>query len=122
MLSKANLKVKLGEEGEDLAAMYLRNLGFSIQERRFRSRFGEIDIVARKKGEYFFVEVKTRRNSDHGEAIEQLPFYRVERLKKMALFYATKKRLLEKNLHISLLGIDLSHGNPEICFIKDIID
>lgn len=121
MLSRANLKVKLGEEGEDLAATYLRNLGFSIQERRFRSRFGEIDIVARKKKEFFFIEVKTRKNLEWGAPVESMPYFRVERLKKMALFYAVKKKIADKNLHLSLLGIDLSNPEPKIEFIQDIL-
>ena len=122
MLKKVNWNVTLGKEGEDLAGDYLTANGFRILEERFRTRFGEIDIIASKQGEFFFVEVKTRSDRRRGKPIEQFPFYRVERLKKMALFYAARKRLLEKNLHLSLLGIDLSQGAPEISFIKDIVE
>jgi len=111
---------KLGRRGEDLAVQYLEAQGYRIRERNFRTRLGEIDIVARKGREYFFVEVKTRKNLDHGSPLEAFPFYRVQRLKKMALLYATRKRLMERNLHLSLLGIDLSEENPGITFVKDI--
>jgi len=122
MEKKVKTNQKMGREGEDLAIGYLTAGGFKPLERNFRTRFGEIDIVATKAKEYFFIEVKTRENVDFGEPIESLPFYRVERLKKMATYYAMKKRIVDKNLHISLLGIDLSHGTSKICFIKDIVE
>ena len=48
-----------GREGEDYAARYLEGLGYDILARRFRSAFGEVDIVARKGDSLAFVEVKT---------------------------------------------------------------
>lgn len=112
----------LGREGEGLAAQYLQAKGFAILETNFRTRHGEIDMVASKGGGTYFVEVKTRLSNDFGHPLESLPFYRVERLKKMAQIYALKHRLLEKSLHISLLGIDASLPTPQITFLPDIVD
>ncbi len=63
-MTKARLK--LGGEGEDAAARFLRKLGAKILERNFRSPVGEIDIIARHKNELLFVEVKTRRSEQFG--------------------------------------------------------
>jgi putative endonuclease len=52
---------KIGEIGEEKACMFLVKQGFSIVERNISNKFGEIDIVAKKKGEYYFFEVKTGR-------------------------------------------------------------
>ncbi|MBP5618294.1 MAG: YraN family protein, partial [Clostridia bacterium] len=49
-----------GERGEKLAARYLRRKGYRILERNFQTRFGEIDLIARKGDQLVFVEVKTR--------------------------------------------------------------
>lgn len=119
---KVKSNQETGQAGESLAVGYLAEAGFKPLERNFRTRFGEIDIVATKGKDYFFIEVKTRESLDFGEPIESLPFYRVERLKKMATYYVMKKRISDKNLHLSLLGIDLSHGVPEFCFIRDIVE
>ena len=128
MLSKWPLNVKtkqtnqaLGRAGEELALNHLKRLGFKIKECNFRTRFGEIDIVATKSQEYYFVEVKTRNGSDYGNPIESFPFYRVERLKKMVMTYATRHRLTEKMLHVSLLGIDCAGPEPKITFLPDIV-
>ena len=48
-----------GKKGEERAARYLEGLGYDILARRFRSRAGEVDIVARKGEDLVFVEVKT---------------------------------------------------------------
>jgi putative endonuclease len=53
----------LGSRGEELAAAHLQATGYRILERNFRSRGGEVDIVARDRdGTIVFVEVKTRSN------------------------------------------------------------
>lgn len=49
-----------GERGEKLAARLLRRKGYRILERNFQTRFGEIDLIARKGDQLVFVEVKTR--------------------------------------------------------------
>ena len=54
----------LGERGENVAAKYLRNQGYKILERNFRTAVGEVDIIARDKKTLVFVEVKTRAYDD----------------------------------------------------------
>lgn len=49
---------KTGELGENLAFSYLKNNGFSIIERNFNNKFGEIDIIGKKNGKIYFFEVK----------------------------------------------------------------
>lgn len=50
---------KTGELGENLAVSYLKDSGFSIIDRNFNNKFGEIDIVAKKGSTTYFFEVKT---------------------------------------------------------------
>jgi len=51
-----------GAEGEELAAAYLSRNGWTVRERNFRSRGGEIDIIAEKDGTVAFIEVKAWRS------------------------------------------------------------
>jgi putative endonuclease len=51
----------LGELGERLACEHLERLGFRIVDRNYRTRWGEIDVVACDEGTIVFCEVKTRR-------------------------------------------------------------
>jgi putative endonuclease len=52
---------RLGRTGEQLAAEHLLRLGYEIVERNYRTRWGELDIVARCGTTLAFCEVKTRR-------------------------------------------------------------
>lgn len=61
---------ELGSWGEEQAAAYLRRRGYTILERNFRCRTGEIDIIAKRRGYVIFAEVKLRKNADFAEARE----------------------------------------------------
>lgn len=50
----------IGKWGEDQACAFLIRHGFFVKERNFYSTVGELDIIAQKGGDYYFVEVKTR--------------------------------------------------------------
>lgn len=52
-------KRKIGDIGEDIACRFLMKQGFSIIERNYLKRWGEIDIVAQKDSTTYFFEVKT---------------------------------------------------------------
>ena len=55
-----------GVEGEERACRLLRDLGYLIVARNWRSRFGEIDVIAREGATVVFVEVKTRSGQAYG--------------------------------------------------------
>lgn len=63
-------KQSTGKLGEALAAQYLMSNGYDIIERRYRSRHGEIDIIAKQSDVLCFVEVKTRSNASFGSPAE----------------------------------------------------
>ena len=63
---------RLGRAGEDVAAEHLRSLGYQITARNFRTRGGEIDLVAVRGGDALLVEVKTRAGTSHGLPIEAI--------------------------------------------------
>jgi putative endonuclease len=56
----------LGQEGEERAAQFLVQKGYRILERNYRTRSGEIDLIALHKDEVVFVEVKTRTSDAFG--------------------------------------------------------
>jgi putative endonuclease len=80
----------LGKRGEDFAKGYLKSLGYSILETNYRSKRGEIDIVAEEKGDICFIEVKTR---EEGEAWDA--FAAVDRRKQRRMIRTAQTYLLE---------------------------
>ncbi len=62
---------KIGEMGESIAAKYLKNKGFSIIDRNYRRKWGELDIIAQKDLVLHFIEVKTVSRKSFGGHFEQ---------------------------------------------------
>ncbi|MFZ0043645.1 MAG: YraN family protein [Solirubrobacteraceae bacterium] len=84
---------RLGEAGEQLAAGHLRRLGYEIVERNYRTRWGELDIVATRGGTLVFVEVKTRRaGGSAGGPFEAVGPGKQSRVRKMAGGWLAQRR------------------------------
>ena len=71
---------ELGQFGEEQAARYLRRRFYTILERNYRCRFGEIDLIAKRAGVLAFVEVKLRKDDLHGEAREFVTAHKQQRV------------------------------------------
>ncbi len=56
--------LNLGKLGEIKAQIYLKCKGLKIIKTNFHSRFGEIDIIAKKDKTLHFIEVKTSKDYD----------------------------------------------------------
>ncbi len=80
-----------GSEGEELASRYLRRHGYRILERNYRHPYGELDLIACKRGVLVFCEVKTRCGGDVEEALGAVDRKRQERMAGAASFYLSEK-------------------------------
>ena len=85
-------KREIGNLGEDIASAFLQKKGYAVIRRNFSCRAGEIDIIAQKDGYLCFVEVKLRKNAEHGEAREF-----VTRSKQKKIILAEKYYLSRNN-------------------------
>ncbi len=70
----------LGESGERVAALYLQQRGYRIIERGFRTRAGEIDLVAQDADGLAFIEVRTRHGNGAGSPEESLTAQKRQKL------------------------------------------
>ncbi|MCB0820386.1 MAG: YraN family protein [Bacteroidetes bacterium] len=80
-----------GLRGEDLAVEYLKENGFEILERNWRSRHEEIDIIARERSELVIVEVKTRSARHFGMPEESVTLRKQRNLVNAAEEYIRRK-------------------------------
>ena len=84
MAKLSESKKLIGQWGEDQACEYLRRHGYRILGRNYACRFGEIDVIAAKRGYLAFVEVKLRRSDRFAEAREFVDARKQERLRSTA--------------------------------------
>mgnify|MGYP002580533511 CR=1 FL=1 len=80
-------KPALGAWGEAIAAEALKARGFAVIERNYRSRYGEIDIIAENAEYLVFAEVKLRRTAHFGAAREFVDLRKQERLRATASMF-----------------------------------
>lgn len=99
---------KTGAIGEDIAAEVLRNKGYTILERNFSNKFGEIDIIARDKKILVFVEVKTKIGIEFGLPEEMVGKRKLYKIQHMAQLYM-KGELLP--CRIDVVAIVLNEDN-----------
>jgi putative endonuclease len=107
---RADYRVSLGKHGEELACKALRRRGYAILARRYRTRCGEIDIVARDGLTVVFVEVKARATVACGTAREAVTARKRHQLIRMAADYLAKHRLSDVAVRFDVVTIDGAPG------------
>jgi putative endonuclease len=113
----------LGARGEEIAVAFLKGRKFTIVERNFRCKAGEVDIIARDGRTLVFVEVKTRRNETYGPPQLALTPFKQRQISKAALTWLAKKRLLDASARFDVVAILLrDHEVPEIEHIRNAFD
>lgn len=100
-------KRQTGSHYESQVAAFLKKNGFQILEQNFRCRSGEIDLIA-KDGRYLvFVEVKYRKNSAAGSALEAIDPKKAAQVRKIAGIYLYKKKYPENTpCRFDAAGVD----------------
>ena len=84
------ISLYVGLKAETRAVEYLKKHGYSIVDRNFHSRFGEIDIVAKKDDILHFFEVKYSKTYD---AIERITPRKLQKIIKTIDYYIYKKSI-----------------------------
>jgi putative endonuclease len=111
-----------GKSGEDLACEELQRRGYAILARRYRSRFGEIDIVARSGHVIVFVEVKARAGDDFGGSAAAVTPWKQRRIAQMAVDYIARHNLHEQPCRFDVVTVDLKDTRPDIVVYANAFD
>ena len=95
---------RIGRLGEDFAARWLEYRGCEILERNFRTKYGEVDIIARSEKHLMFIEVKTRSNDKFGQPREAVTYYKQKRIVYAAEEYI-KANSYDRNLRFDVIEV-----------------
>ena len=95
-----------GKRGEAVACRELARLGYAILATRYRTRFGEIDIIAARDDVLAFVEVKARRGTREGAAVDAVSARKRRRVSAMALDYLAWTQRLDHPCRFVVVAID----------------
>lgn len=128
-------KQKIGEMGENIAVKFLVKRGFSVLERNYTKKWGEIDIIAKKDKRLYFIEVKSVSSSyvktladKHGIIENSRPEdnmhpWKLKRLARTIQTYLLSKKLDETEWQVDLLVVflDVENKKARIKVVSNIV-
>lgn len=101
-------RLQLGQKGEEIAAAYLMENGYTVIDRNVRYRAGEIDIIAEKDEYLVFVEVKTRyRSAEKISPFISMTKAKCNRLRLLGRIYLTTHNIKTKQPRFDVIGIEM---------------
>ena len=104
---------ELGKLGEDIAAHHISQNGYIILERNYRTKIGEIDIIAKHDNYLVFIEVKTRKSINFGYPREAVDKAKQFKIINIANFYLEKGKQYYCHIRFDVIEIML-HKNNEM--------
>ena len=112
-------KFAAGLSGQKEAVNFLRKKGCEILAENYRTRTGEIDIIASDGDYIFFAEVKFRTNTHFGAPCESVNFAKQQKIIRTALHYIAAKNLSEQNFRFDVIEVFSQNGRLFINHIEN---
>jgi putative endonuclease len=118
----ADHRQELGKLGENLACGELSRRGYEILARRYRTKYGEIDIVARDGQTIVIVEVKTRGGRGFGQGAEAVTGLKQRQMLRMGTEYLLRRRLADQPCRFDVVDVNIEGGVPRIEIYRNAFD
>jgi putative endonuclease len=115
-------KDEVGRAGEDRAAHYFTEAGYSVVARNWRCPAGEIDLVAVDAAHVVVVEVKTRRGEAFGHPFEAIDARKRARLWRLACAWVAANREVVQHRRLRIDAIAVVGPDPRTARLEHIAD
>ena len=114
----ATITTQLGQRGEHLTAQWLEQHNFSILAQNYRTKVGEIDIIAAKDDVVAFIEVKTRKVKHFPIALTVTPS-KQKKIIKTAQHFILQNSITNKVLRFDIATISFQNKKPALSYIPN---
>ena len=94
-----------GQLGERVAERWLRRLGYTVVNRRFRNGHRDIDLVVERDGTVAFVEVKARAGDQFGDPVEAVNWKKQKELTRSALTWISRHGRTGEQYRFDVVGV-----------------
>lgn len=115
-------RIRTGKQGEEIAVLHLRKLGYRILERNYRCPLGEIDIVAKDGKAIVFVEVKSRKTEEFGEPEQAVGKAKQRKMSLLSLYYLAQNRRSPKDARFDVVAVKMLPSGTEVKLIRNAFD
>lgn len=117
-----NSRQQFGKKSEDLAVIHLKKNGYRIIQRNYRTKLGEIDIIAKDRKTLVFVEVKARKTYRFGNPKWAVTPKKQRSISMVALNYLKAMKMDSVKARFDVVSIMSIDDNPQIEIIKNAFD
>ncbi|MGV9826548.1 YraN family protein [Gordonia sp. NPDC003429] len=118
--SQQNRRAHIAKLGEDLAAEFVRGLGWSVLERNWRCRYGELDLIAAvppapTSGEPLLVvvEVKTRASHTYSDPVAAVTPDKLSRMRRLARLWLASEDTFWPAIRFDVVSVQLDTKYPD---------
>lgn len=112
-MKKAFDRKQRGREAEDAAARFLQSQGYRIVVRNWRTRYGELDIIAEDRAALVFVEVRSKLSDDPTTPQETITYKKQLQVSKSAIAYVSQHNIQDRDCRFDVVEVFLNHdGKP----------
>jgi putative endonuclease len=109
---------QFGTDSESMAVNYLKENGYQIIERNYRTKIGEIDIIAKDGDTIVFVEVKARKSRAYNPK-EAVTNSKKRKISMVALYYLKSTRQINVRARFDVVAIDSAKNSGAVELIKN---
>ncbi len=109
----------LGAKGERAAEKFLRRQRYTIVQRNYRCRSGEVDLIALDRSTVVFIEVKTRTQPGFGTPLEAVGPRKQRQIQRAAQYYLSENRLHDRNARFDVVGVWWENGRVQCELVKN---
>ncbi|MBU1163049.1 MAG: YraN family protein [Proteobacteria bacterium] len=114
-----NRQQNFGKKNESIAANHLKKNGYKILEQNYRTKLGEIDIIAKDKNTIVFVEVKARSSNRFGNPKWAVTPMKQRKISMVALLYIKSTKQSNVKARFDVVAISSAKDKPSIEIIKN---
>jgi len=100
-------RILLGKTGEDKACRFLQRNGYLVVQTNYRTKCGEIDIIAKQGPVLVFIEVKTRRSRSFGSPLLAVTARKQRQISMVAQEYLSKNNLFDTDARFDVIGMSI---------------
>ena len=110
---------QFGKRSEALAAKHLKKNGYKILCKNYRTKLGEIDLIAKDRDTLVFIEVKARRTMHYGHPKWSVTPQKQRKISMTALHYLKASRLHDVKARFDVVTICYDGRHPEFEIVKN---
>jgi len=111
--------IDFGKAAEEAAVYFLKTKHYRILERNYKTKLGEIDIIAQQGSVICFIEVKARHTLNQGSPQEAVSIGKQRQICRAAVYYLKSRRLLEQAARFDVVALLYENNQPKITLIQD---